>query len=291
MESHSAHGPLTCTRAGGPLTAPRRSRCSRAVVHGLPGLVGVAVALACLVPAVLNAQQGTITYTISQQYAFDIPEGWKDMMPDAQTGTMLLHFGPSASLMTPATGDGDGDDSAGSGGPRLSDRWMGRLLRMKMRSPSRGDQEVVRDTYIRYDEGTVVETREFMGRTFRIAEPRPRFAWKLTSEQAEHLGRMVIKATAEHDGTPIEAWFTPSIPLPGGPASYGGLPGMILVLSLDSGRTQYFASDIALGEVDATLIRAPEDGDEVSRDEYEGIVEEKLDELEQLSRRRGGDRE
>ena len=281
MESHIAHAPLTGTRSGVAPAAHARP--------GLPGLVGVAVALACLVPAALNAQQGTITYTISQQYDFEIPDGWKDMMPDAQTGTMLLHFGPSASLMTPATGDGD--DSAGSGGPRLSDRWMGRLLRMKMRSPSRGDQEVVRDTYIRYGEGTVVETREFMGRTFRIAEPRPRFAWKLTSEQAEHLGRMVIKATAEHDGTPIEAWFTPSIPLPGGPASYGGLPGMILVLSLDGGRTQYFASDIALGEVDAALIRAPEDGDEVSRDEYEGIVEEKLDELEQLSRRRGGDRE
>lgn len=249
----------------------------------------IALALACLVPAGLTAQQGTIAYTVSQQYAFEIPEGWEDMMPDSQTGTMLLHFGPSASLMTPAPEDGD--ESAGSRGPGISDRWMGRLLRMKMRSPSRGDQEVIRDTYIRYDEGTVVETREFMGRTFRISEPRHEFAWKLTSEQAEHLGRMVIKATAEHGGTSIEAWFTPSIPLPGGPASYGGLPGMILVLSLDGGRTQYFASDIALGEVDAALIRAPEDGDEISRDEYEGIVEEKLDELEQLSRRRGGDRE
>ena len=247
------------------------------------------LALALLFPAAASAQQGTITYTISQQYDFEVPAGWEDMMPDSQNGTMLLHFGPSASLMTPA--DDDGDDAASSSGPRLSGRWMGRLLRMKMRSPSRGDQEVIRDTYIRFDEGTVVETREFMGRTFRISEPRPEFAWKLTSEQAEHMGRMVIKATADLDGTPIEAWFTPSIPLPGGPASYGGLPGMILVLSLDGGHTQYFASDIALGEVDAALIRAPEDGDEVSRDEYEDIVEEKLDELEQLSRRRGGDRE
>ena len=66
---------------------------------------------------------------------------------------------------------------------------------------------------------------------------------------------------------------------------------MILVLSLDGGRTQYFASEIALGEVDAGLIRAPEDGDEVSREEYEGIVEEKLDELERLNRRRGGGRD
>lgn len=255
----------------------------------LPCVVLASPAPALLFPVAASAQQGTIAYTISQQYAFEVPEGWEDMMPDSQTGTMLLHFGPSASLMTPATGDGD--DSAGSGGPRLSDRWMGRLLRMKMRSPSRGDQEVIRDTYVRYDVGTVVETREFMGRTFRISEPRHELAWKLTSEQAEHLGRMVIKATAEQDGTPIEAWFTPSIPLPGGPASYGGLPGMILVLSLDGGRTQYFASEIALGEVDAALIRAPEDGDEVSRDEYEGIVEEKLDELERLSRRRGGGEE
>ncbi len=246
------------------------------------------LALALLIPATLSAQQGTIAYTFSHQYDFEVPEGWEEMMPDSETGTMLLHFGPSASLMT--TAPDKEDDSAGSDGRMFSDRWLGRLMRMKRQSASRRDQEIVRDTWVSHEQGALVETREFMGRTFRIAGTPPQYAWRLTTEQAEHLGRMVIKATAEHDGTSIEAWFTPEIPVSAGPASYGGLPGMILVLSLDGGRTQYFASEIALGEVDAGLIRAPEDGDEVSREEYEGIVEEKLDEIEKLNRRRGGGR-
>ena len=263
------------------------------------GRLALPIALACVVacvapalylPTALSAQQqGTIAYTFSHQYDFEVPEGWEEMMADSETGTVVLHFGPSASLMTPAPDKGD--DSAGSSGRMVSDRWLRRMLWMKRQSASRRDQEIVRDTWVSYEQGTLVETREFMGRTFRIAGSPPQYAWRLTSEQAEHLGRMVIKATAEQDGTSIEAWFTPEIPVSGGPASYGGLPGMILVLSLDGGRTQYFASEIVLGEVDVGLIRAPEDGDEVSREEYEGIVEEKLDEIERLNRRRGGGRE
>ena len=244
--------------------------------------VGLAVTAALFAPAALTAQQGTIAYTYSQQYEFEVPEGWEDMVPEVQTGTVLLLFSPSASLMIPVPEDGERAS-------RASDRRQGRLDRLKRRSASRGDQEVVRDTWVSYAEGAAVETREFMGRNFRIAGPSPSYAWRIASDQAEHLGRLVIKATAEHDSTSIEAWFTPEIAIPGGPASYGGLPGMILVLSVDGGRIQYFATEIALGDVDAGVIRAPENGDEVSREEYERIVEDKLNELEQLyGRRRGG---
>jgi GLPGLI family protein len=237
------------------------------------------ITLALLIPTALTAQQGTITYTYSQQYGFEIPEDWKEEIPNASTGTMVLHFVPTESRMTVGAGD--------DGASQLTDRWRGRLQRLKTRSASRGDLEVVRDTWVSFADGTAVETREFIGRDFRIAGSPVAYAWRLTSEQAEHLGHMVIKATAEQEGRSIEAWFTPEIPIPGGPASYGGLPGMILVLSLDGGRTQYFATEIALGEVEAELIRAPTDGDEVMREEYEAIVKEKLDELEQLYGRRG----
>lgn len=242
------------------------------------------IALALLIPTALTAQQGTITYTYSQQHGFEIPEDWKDEIPDNETSTLLLRFGPAESLMTTASGEEAGES-------QLSGWWRGRLERLKTRSASRTDLEVVRSAWVSYGEGTAVETREFFGRDFRVSGPPPAYAWRLTSEQAEHLGHLVMKATAEHGGTSIEAWFTPVIPVPGGPGSYGGLPGMILVLSVDGGRTQYFATEVVLGEVDAGLIRAPEVGDEVSREEYEAIVEDKLDELEQLYGRRGGGRE
>ena len=259
---------------------------SRNVLSGQAVLSGMtrSIAFALLIPTALTAQQGTITYTYSQQHGFEIPEDWKDEIPGNETSTLLLHFGPAESLMTPASEEN-------AGGSQLSGWWRGRLERLKTRSASRTDLEAVRSAWVSYAEGTAVETREFFGRDFRVSGPPPAYAWRLTSEQAEHLGHMVMKATAEHDGTSIEAWFTPVIPVPGGPASYGGLPGMILVLSVDGGRAQYFATEVVLGEVDTGLIRAPEDGDNVSREEYEAIVEDKLDELEQLYGRRGSGRE
>ena len=262
-----------------PAVATRTARGVR-LAAGTPAL---AVAAAALIPAGLTAQQGTITYTYSQQYTFEIPEDWEEAVPDSETGNVLLHFGPSASLMTAPEEDETGN--------QLSNRWRDRLQRLKTRSASRGDLEVVRRAWVSYAEGTAVETREFFGRDFRVSGPPPAYAWRVTSEQARHLGHMVMKATAAHGDMSVDAWFTPEIPVSGGPASYGGLPGMILVLSVDGGRIQYFATEIALGEVDAELIRAPEGGDEVSREEYEAIVEDKIDELEQLYGRRGGGRE
>ena len=244
--------------------------------------MGIRILLALLIPTSLGAQHGTITYTHSHQHGFEIPEDWKDEIPDAETRSMVLRFGPAESRMTPALRE---DDES-----QLSNRWRDRLQRLKTRSASRGDLEVVRDAWVSYAEGAAVETREFFGRDFRVSGAPPTYAWRLTSEQAEHLGHMVIKATAQQDGTSIEAWFTPEIPVSGGPGAYGGLPGMILVLSLDGGQAQYFATEIVLGEVDAGLIRAPEDGDDVSREEYEAIVEDKLDELEQLYGRGGSGR-
>jgi len=243
------------------------------------------LALAALfAPGALTAQQGIITYTYSHEYDFDMPDDWRDWVPGSDTGAMLLLFGSSASLMPPVAEENQSR-------PKMSDRWLRRMMGRKRRSPSRRDQEVVRDVWVDFDNGRVVETRQFMGRAFLISGPAPQYAWRMTSEQAEHLGRLVIKATAQDGDALVDAWFTPEIPVSGGPASYGGLPGMILVLSLDGGRTQYFATQIALGEGAASAIQAPEDGEGVSREEYEEIVAEKLSELEELNRRRGDDRQ
>ena len=101
---------------------------------------------------------------------------------------------------------------------------------------------------------------------------------------------MVIKATAEQDSaTTVEAWFTPQIPVFGGPASYGGLPGMILVLSVNDGRVQYQATEVVLGELEDGLIAPPDEGDEVSQEDFEQLVKERLEEMARTRRPPGGD--
>ena len=157
-----------------------------------------------------------------------------------------------------------------------------------MGSSNRADQEVLLEAYVRYEDGMMAETRDFMTKKFLLTGTRPAFEWKLTGEQSEFLGYSVQQALAVHDSSTIEAWFTPEIPVPAGPGPFGGLPGMILSVSVDDGQTVYSATEIKLDPVDAAVIKAPEDGDEVSHVEYEKIVAEKLEEIEMRRRSRGG---
>jgi len=154
-----------------------------------------------------------------------------------------------------------------------------------MGSASRNAQETLVEAYTRYDEGTIVEARQLLGRSFIIADERPTYSWKLTSEQAEFLGYVVQKATAVQDSSVIEAWFTPQIPVQGGPATFGGLPGMILVVSIDDGQVQYTATGVSMSPIAEGVIVRPTEGDGVTREEYEEIVAEKLEELRATQRR------
>lgn len=244
----------------------------------------IALAL-LLVPAGAGAQQGTILYERAVRYEFEIPEtmpeNMKAMVPATSVTMMALHFSEDAWVLRPV---------AEPGAPvRVSDRVTPEALarRLKAGSASRNDRETLLETFVDPVDGRVIETRELLDRTFLIEGPRPSYAWKLTGEQSTFLGYAVQKATAVSDSTMIEAWFTPEIPVPAGPGTYGGLPGMILVVSVDDGNTTYSAKEVRPGDVEEGVIVPPENGDRVGRDEYERIVEEKLAELRAVRAGRG----
>lgn len=265
----------------------------RTIFHrALPGLL-------LMSPLALGAQQGTITYTHSINLELELPPELAMMageIPSAVSQDMLLHFDPSASLMVPAPrgkqGEGRREEMIVEMAMFSEMAMFMSMSGVKIGGKSASGQSPAAASYVDLDEGRIVETHEFMGRTFRVVDQRPEYEWRLTSEQAEHLGYMVIKATAEHDSTSIEAWFTPEIPVQGGPGPYGGLPGMILVVSVDDGYTKYFATEIALGDVEEGLIKVPDEGREMSKEEYEKVVAEKMEEMRKLRpvriRRDGG---
>jgi hypothetical protein len=245
-----------------------------------------------LAPAALAGQTGSIAYTQTIQLEFDIPDevrarfgrgpGGGDMLPTERTNEVLLIFNGTASLMKQIPPE---RPRPGAEGAQV-DRHRAEMTAFFQRSSARrADRETLVEAYTRYDEGTIVEAREFLGRTFLIEEQRPSYEWRLSNEQAEFLGYMVQKAVAVQDSSTIEAWFTPQIPVMGGPGPYGGLPGMILVLSVDGGKTQYSATGVSLTAVADDVIVKPDEGDTVSRDEYEQIVAEKLEELRATRRR------
>lgn len=84
----------------------------------------------------------------------------------------------------------------------------------------------------------------------------------------------------------VTAWFTPQIPVGNGPGEYSGLPGLILELNVY--RTTILCSKIILNPKEAEKITAPNKGEEVTREAYNKIIKEKMDEMRENFRGRGG---
>ncbi|MDH3735178.1 MAG: GLPGLI family protein [Gemmatimonadota bacterium] len=240
-----------------------------------------------MVPGMASAQEGRIAFSRSVQYEFEIPERlpqeFRDQIPTTNVDEFLYFFNAGESVMLPAPVPEE----------ELSQqdrRMQGFAMRMRMMSASRSDQEELIYSYVNFADGVMAETKDFLGRRFLISAERPAYAWALGSEQRQYLDYVVQKATAVHDGSEVEAWFTMQIPVQGGPGPYGGLPGMILLVTVDGGKTVYAASDVALDGLKGYEIGAPDEGEMVTPEEYEEMVVEKLEEIQIEMRSRGGNR-
>ena len=223
-----------------------------------------------LLPLVALAQEGVVTYEETIKLEIQLPPGMEHMeaqIPSARTANKHLFFNETASLMkdAPESEDEEGND----------DVWVQSddvHIEMRMETPDN-------ETYVNFEEGQVVEKRDFLGRTFLITGETATLAWRLTDERSEFLGYMAQKATAVRDSTTIEAWFTPEIPVSAGPSEFGGLPGLILVLNIDDGQRSYVAKDLSLDALAADTIVAPTKGKKVTREEFDEIVEKKMEEM------------
>ena len=224
--------------------------------------------LACFLIAVepATAQEGTVLYEITTRLEIELPpemQHMADQFPSSRTENRLLHFDASTSLMVAAPEAESEDEDFESGGVRMMFR--------------RGKDENA--TYIDREAGTSVERRDFLGRTFLVdGAPEP-LAWKLTDETSEFLGYPCMKATAMRDTVAVEAWFTPEIPVSAGPDDFGGLPGLILVLTLDDARRTFIAREVTLEPLAEGLITEPTEGRRVTEDQFEDIVKQKMEEM------------
>ncbi len=246
-----------------------------------------------VLPVAASAQEGTIRYDHSVQFDFGSmqrpgggdarfqqrPGAGQSRMPTGTANTIVLMFNASASLMRTEV-----PEETQAERPPMDDRHAFGM-RMRMFGGPGGTVQTVVSAYHDNTAGTFAETREFMGRTFLIRGETPAYEWRLVAEQSEFLGYMVQKAIATQDSTTIEAWFTPEIPVSAGPGPYGGLPGMILVVSVDGGKELYSATEVDLTALEDGAMAPPDEGEEVSPEEFEALVEEKLEEVRSMRRR------
>ena len=246
-----------------------------------------------------GAQSGTVRYDQSTRLDFNLPPNspMAGRLPRSTVRPMVLTYSAELALFAPAPRDASEDAERmatmrnrevmviSRDGPPMPVT-MG-AVRIFGGPPGFGGSRggTLNGAWTNLVDGSFVEVREFLGRTFRIPEQRPEFAWRLTGEQATFQGYPVYQAVAEQDSSSIEAWFTPEIPIAAGPAEYGGLPGLILTLTVDSNRVSYTATVIDT-TADVGELKAPTDGSEVSRAEYDRIVEEKTAEMARMRRGR-----
>ena len=256
----------------------------------------IALAIA-LLPALSHAQHGTVHYEHTVSVDFKLPDEVAAMkieglsasfakMPKEFTTRKILTFNATSSLMKVDETTEDGAASA-PGGEAVTVKSLGErgqvMFALSSRVPSGNRAAGV--TFVDFDEATFTQQRDFRGRTFLVSGEQDALAWRLPGEERTMLGYHVIKATAMKDTVAVEAWFTPEIPVPGGPDLFGGLPGLILVLSIDEGREVYTAVELDLENVPE--FEEPTKGRNVTQAEYDQIVADKLEELEKTRRGQG----
>jgi GLPGLI family protein len=117
--------------------------------------------------------------------------------------------------------------------------------------------------------------------------------WVLTTETKLIDEKTCYKATTTYYGKnslkefsyPIIAWYCPEIPLPYGPAGFGGLPG--LILELQKNKVTFGAIKIDLNSKKKTLTKMPLKGELIFKEDFDNkvIVIAKAVEAENLKRK------
>ena len=118
---------------------------------------------------------------------------------------------------------------------------------------------------------------------YLIIEEYEKYDWKLLKESKKILGYICYKAVAtvkqynpftkKEMKTTVEVWYTPSLPLPFGPAGYDGLPGLVLESHIAS---FYFIAQKIEFLNKKISVNKPVKGVKVTEDEYNKMMLNKL---------------
>lgn len=219
----------------------------------------------------LNAQtdntKGQIIYETVRKFDLKIQGDaaqFQNMIPKERKGKKELLFTSEASIYQKVNQEQEDEVMQESAG--------GANVTIKMTEPN----EVI---FCDLKNKTNFEQREFMSRTFLVEVKTDTVQWKLTGNQKAILEYSCMEAELVGAKKKTIAWFAPAIPVSTGPDGFVGLPGLILAIDIDNGKTTYTAQVVNFKEIDASLISKPKEGKKVSKKEFRKIVEEKTKEM------------
>ena len=199
-------------------------------------------------------------------------------LPRARTDHFELLFGNNQSLwqyLPDANSNGDPNTFTSVNGGNIA------VIRI-----AGGGNEV---SFCNLEKGTIVDRREIADKNYVVTDSVRKLNWKLTNETKSILNYTARKAISQRIGTrtqmsmengqmkreevadtvSIIAWFTTDVPVATGPGSYQGqLPGLILELEENNGRTVFKAVEIS-PKVSVNKIKEPKDGKKITAVEFE----------------------
>lgn len=226
--------------------------------------------------------EGTITYKqtvyIRREMQANAPAGMDPNMarnvPESVTNEFQLNFTAATSFYKELASTEDETQGGPGGGPRFMMR--------RFTPPIYKDISANRQ----------VEEVDLFGKQFLIDDVIQTRAWKVTGQQKKVLDYPCISATFTDSlmgrARIVTAWFAPTIPVAIGPQGYGGLPGAILEVDFDGGRSVITAAEVKLEKPAEGSIKIPEKGKKVTRAEYNKIRDEKMKEMRESGMMQGG---
>ena len=131
-------------------------------------------------------------------------------------------------------------------------------------------EEHVDTTYVSFSDGTYMESRAIGEDVYLVRGHKLALPWRLEGEERVYLGLRAVRAIAAVDSATVEAWFSPEIPVSAGPGLYGGLPGLILMVTHTGSGEVYAADSLRVGVLSRSIV-PPVRGRKVSDEEYQRI--------------------
>ncbi|WP_428331501.1 GLPGLI family protein [Mucilaginibacter sp.] len=109
--------------------------------------------------------------------------------------------------------------------------------------------------------GMSVAQKKVFDATFLMKDSTRKIKWKITDETRDIAGYTCRRANAiVMDSIYVVAFYTTEIPVPGGPESFSGLPGMILGVALPHENMTWFATKVTVTGIEPNTIAPPKKG-------------------------------
>jgi len=131
--------------------------------------------------------------------------------------------------------------------------------------------------FFNYATGKYSMQKNVEGSILTIADSIPKLKWKLVNENREIAGFNCRKAYAVMlDSVYVFAFYTEEITLPGGPATFHGLPGTIMGITVPRLFTSWIATKVMVNGVDAASIKPIESKKSISLNDLTTIIKDRF---------------